>query len=188
MSNSSGVTVHTNGALAYRHWPPGVPVETSPDTLVRAARDWLLGEDNARIAVLLKVDASKMWGITNSPQWSWLASNFRDEYVATQGGKYQRLENKFLTKLEEYADDGLTVFYTDKEGQPRSYQRELTPKEVISATLMLNEQNKRIDRLAGGDADKNKFNQQATLKRLEKLAQKLESKEIEGEAIRDPAG
>lgn len=182
---SSGITVATNGASAYRHWPPQVPVSTPPENLLAAVRGWLSnGDDAAKTAFILNMDPKLVWQMTLTPQWLWLAAQHRDEYVVTQAPKYQRLENKFLAKLEDYADHGVTIFYTDKEGQPRSYQRELTPKEVISATLMLNEQNKRIDRIATGEGGKERFNQKKVLEKLEKLASKIDAKEIDGESER----
>ncbi len=153
--------------------PPQVPDSVPDPVLIQAARDYLLGEDPQKVALMLDVSVQQFYAIVRTPQWRYLQNQFRDEFLATTGSRLIRLESKLIDKIEEYVDGGITCWATTKDGEAYSYQREITPKEAVSIALMLNDTNKRLDNLREGDATRKKFDAAKLVRDLEGHAKRI---------------
>ncbi len=82
-----------------------------------------------------------------------------------------------LDKLEVYIDDGIPA--VTQEGV--EYVRQISPKEAVAIAGMLQESNKRLDKMREGDATRKSFDSAEWRRRLEKIARVAAATQIEGE-------
>jgi hypothetical protein len=153
--------------------PHLVPQDCPDAILLQAVREFMLGAEYQAVATMLGVQVVNVHRIVRSPEWRHLQNQFRDEFIASTTPRTVRIENMLLDKIEEYVENGITCWFTDKEGQPQSYSREITPKEAVSIALMFNETNKRLDRLREGDTSRKKFDSAKLIGELEGVARRI---------------
>jgi hypothetical protein len=156
--------------------PPQIPPEVSDAEVLEAVRDYLFGTPHHEIELRLAVPHQTFTAILRTGAWRLLQNQFRDEFVATTGGRLIRLQQKLLDKLEGYIDDGIAAYTNDGE----KYTRSLSPKEACGIAQVLSEENKRIDKLKDGDIDRRSFNAREHQQRLERIAN---ATEIEGQRV-----
>ena len=166
--------------------PPTIPPEISSEELIEAVRDFLHGDAYLKVAEKLHITVPALQSIQRGRQWRELQNFVRDEFMLGMGSRMLRIENKLLDKIEGYVDDGLEVVGQTAEGEEFRYQRQLTPKECVSVALMMNEVNKRIDKVKTGDATRKTFDPEGWLKKLESAAKVVREREVEGQATREP--
>ncbi len=157
--------------------PFGLPESVSDQLLLDVVRDYLLGERDKYCALKFGIDTHLFYEITKTVQWRFLQNQFRDEFLATTGGRLIRIEQKILDKLVEYIDDGVEA--VSMEGNV--YIRQISPKEAVQIAAMVGDANKRLDKLREGDATRKTFDASEWKRRLERLAA---ATEVEGESER----
>ena len=166
--------------------PKGIPDHISAEQLVESVRGWLMGDSPAKTAENLDLSIPKLFALQRSPDWRTLMNFCRDEFQLTVSARMVRIENKLLDKIEDYVDHGITQMGQTKTGETYEYHREITPKEAVSIALMMNEVNKRVDKVRNQDATRKTFDSRTLIQKLEKMARIAEEKEIDGSSTREP--
>jgi len=166
--------------------PKGIPDHISAEVLVEAVRGWLMGDEPRTTAEALDINTQTLIALQRSPDWRTLMNFCRDEFQLTVGARMVRIENKLLDKIEDYVDHGCTLTFVDEKGRLHETSREITPKEAVSIALMMNEVNKRVDKVRNQDATRKTFDPVGLIAKLERMARVAEEKEVTGSATREP--
>ncbi len=166
--------------------PPAVPDHISAEQLVTAVQGWILGDSIEKVALQLDVSKNVLSGIQRCPEWRAIQNFCRDEFMLTTGSRMMRIENKLLDKIEGYVDEGVEVVTRDEDGNEYRHHRQMTPKEMVSVALMMNEVNKRVDKGKAGDVTRKSWDPEGWLRTLEKAAKAMKEKEVTGTATREP--
>ena len=158
--------------------PPGIPDEIGMPTIMQAVREHLLGAEAIHVSLLLNITIQQFYALVKTRAWQHLQFQFRDEFVATTGSRMTRLESMVMDKLESMIETGITCYGTNKQGETFEYQREISPKELVSIGLMIGDANKRIDRLREGDVSRKKFDAGKWMRKLEEKVVDAQSERV----------
>lgn len=166
--------------------PKGIPDHVSAEQLVEAVQGWILGDTPDQVATKLDISRSHLITLQRTADWREIQNFVRDEFMLGTGARLMRIEHKLLDKIETSLDNGIEVVSYNDAGDEFRHHRQMTPKEMVSVALMMNEVNKRVDKAKSGDVTRKTFDPDGWRRILEKAAKAMNEKEVPGTATREP--